>query len=666
MRRMSLTSRAVHCSSRGDLLGGRLAAELLNQLALHVHDLVELLDHVHGDPDRAGLVRDRAGHGLPDPPGGVRGELVPAPVVELLDGPDQPERSLLDQVEERQPAAQVALRDRHDQAQVGLDHLLLGDHVAALDPLGEEDLLVRREQLDAPDRPQVEPQRVQARLDRQVDLGLARGRLGAVPVDLDQSGRAIVAGDDLHAVFLQVGVELEDLLLGELDLLERRRDLLEGEVAALLADGHEPAHLIYFEERRLVHFHQQRNSLVLLLRQPRAPLTNTPWRFRGESVARFGCVSPRGRREGLSRWARYIWRRRAEGGQCTPLRAFCPKVGAIQLAVAMNEHAALLGPDVQARRPSTGVSLSRVGVTGVEKIIRIQSNGRRSLFYAELECFVDLGPEQKGAHMSRFEEVVNEAIDEVVLGEAFKAETLASHIAERVRDRQDGCRAEVTIAARYPENKPAPVSGVPTQEIYTMFGSAVASASGTRRLVGVQAQGMTACPCAQEMVTESSRERLRADGFSDDEIDAHLRGRPGGHAQPARHRHAAHRLPRGLHRVARGRGAARDRRGLDELRDLRADEAAGRAPRGREGAPQSPLRGGLRARDGAHGHRALREPRRRRVRLRPPGEPRDDPQAQRGRRAPRPDGRAAPRDGHRRARRAPGHDARLARSRPAE
>ena len=41
--------------------------------------------------------------------------------------------------------------------------------------------------------------------------------------------------------------------------------------------------------------------------------------------------------------------------------------------------------------------------------------------------------------MSRFEEVVNEAIDEVVLGEAFKAETLASHIAERVRDRQDGC-----------------------------------------------------------------------------------------------------------------------------------------------------------------------------------------------------------------------------------
>ena len=76
----------------------------------------------------------------------------------------------------------------------------------------------------------------------------------------------------------------------------------------------------------------------------------------------------------------------------------------------------------------------------------------------------------------------------------------------------------MTIAARYPEHKATPVSGAPTQEIYTLFGSAVASERGTRRLVGVEAQGMTACPCAQELVAERSRERLEADGFSDDEI----------------------------------------------------------------------------------------------------------------------------------------------------
>jgi GTP cyclohydrolase IV len=177
-------------------------------------------------------------------------------------------------------------------------------------------------------------------------------------------------------------------------------------------------------------------------------------------------------------------------------------------------------PDVQASAPAIHVSLSRVGVTNVEKVIRIGPRGGEQLYYAKLDCFVELGPEQKGAHMSRFEEVVNDVIGEVVLGEGgFKSEQLAQQVAEQVRERQGAMRSEVTIAARYPEHKPAPVSGIPTQEIYTLFGSAIASERGARRMVGVAAQGMTACPCAQQLVAGRSRERLAADGFSDDEIE---------------------------------------------------------------------------------------------------------------------------------------------------
>ncbi len=161
------------------------------------------------------------------------------------------------------------------------------------------------------------------------------------------------------------------------------------------------------------------------------------------------------------------------------------------------------------------VGLSRVGVTGVEKVIHI----RDELFFARLECFVDLSRRQKGAHMSRFEEVVNEAIGEVVLSESpFRAETLAQDIAELVRTRQRAERAEVTIAARYPEHKPAPVSGIQTQEIFTLYGRAVAFEHGTRRLVGVSATGMTACPCAQELVVARARERLLDDDFSEEQI----------------------------------------------------------------------------------------------------------------------------------------------------
>ncbi len=154
-------------------------------------------------------------------------------------------------------------------------------------------------------------------------------------------------------------------------------------------------------------------------------------------------------------------------------------------------------------------------MTGVEKVIRI----REESYFARLECFVDLSRDQKGAHMSRFEEVVNEAIGEVVLSESpFRAETLAQHIAELVRTRQGAERAEVTIAARYPEHKPAPISHIQTQEIYTLYGRAVAFEHGTRRTVGVSATGMTACPCAQELVAARARERLAADGFSGEQI----------------------------------------------------------------------------------------------------------------------------------------------------
>jgi GTP cyclohydrolase IV len=184
-------------------------------------------------------------------------------------------------------------------------------------------------------------------------------------------------------------------------------------------------------------------------------------------------------------------------------------------------------PDVQASRPRTEVSLTRVGVRGIEKVIRVGGHDSRDdgadvpgkYFFAELECYVDLNPRQAGVHMSRFEEVVGEAIDSVVLRETLRAEELAAHIAARIREQQQGLRAEVTVAARYPETVRTPASELPTQEIYTLLGTAVVSERGTRTLTGVEAQGMTACPCAQEMVSGRARERLAADGFTDDEIE---------------------------------------------------------------------------------------------------------------------------------------------------
>src|SRR3954467_9817393 len=116
----------------GDLLGGGLAAQLGDELALGAADLVQLLDDVDRDADRARLVGERAGDRLADPPGRVRGELEALAVVELLRRARQAERALLDQVQEREALVAVVLGDRDPQTQVGLDHLLRGVEVAAL------------------------------------------------------------------------------------------------------------------------------------------------------------------------------------------------------------------------------------------------------------------------------------------------------------------------------------------------------------------------------------------------------------------------------------------------------------------------------------------------------------------------------------------------------
>jgi len=175
--------------------------------------------------------------------------------------------------------------------------------------------------------------------------------------------------------------------------------------------------------------------------------------------------------------------------------------------------------DLQASRPEVELGLTRAGVTGVAKAIRIRHENREKTFSARISCAVDLDPAQKGVHMSRFPELFGEAIDEVVIGEAFLVETLAEHIARHIVDRQDAYRAEVRIEAQYPLERRTPVSNLATQEIATLIGIAAATKERVRRVVGVEATGINACPCAQGMVRGAAADRLREAGFAGDDVE---------------------------------------------------------------------------------------------------------------------------------------------------
>ncbi len=178
-----------------------------------------------------------------------------------------------------------------------------------------------------------------------------------------------------------------------------------------------------------------------------------------------------------------------------------------------------LDDDLQASTPEIGLALSHAGVRGVQKAVRIRRGDAETVMAAVIDCTVDLAADQKGVHMSRFPELFEEAIDIVVGREALLVEKLAEHIASRVVERQGALQAEVWIRAQWPIRRRTPVTGLATQEMITLCGIAAASASGTRRVVGVEAHGINACPCAQGLVRNHASERLLEAGFDSGDIE---------------------------------------------------------------------------------------------------------------------------------------------------
>jgi GTP cyclohydrolase-4 len=178
-----------------------------------------------------------------------------------------------------------------------------------------------------------------------------------------------------------------------------------------------------------------------------------------------------------------------------------------------------LEEDLQASPPEIALALSRAGVTGVQKAVRIRRGDAETVMAAVIDCTVDLAADQKGVHMSRFPALFEEAIEVVVEREGMLVEVLAERIASRVVERQRALRAEVSIRAQWPIVRRTPVTNLKTQEMLTLCGIAAASENGTRRAVGVEAMGINACPCAQGLVRNHASERLLEAGFESGDID---------------------------------------------------------------------------------------------------------------------------------------------------
>ena len=160
-------------------------------------------------------------------------------------------------------------------------------------------------------------------------------------------------------------------------------------------------------------------------------------------------------------------------------------------------------PDVQSSPSTSNFKLTRVGVTGVKKLVLIKRPSKKNTMplVVTMDLFVDLPAFQKGSHMSRNLELVSDIIDINLKKPVTDLESFCAQTAKQLLIKHEyatfsevKAEADYFMERKYPDGK----TGL---EPYKLVAEARAKKNGeVKKLIGVKVIGMTACPCAREVI----------------------------------------------------------------------------------------------------------------------------------------------------------------------
>jgi len=161
-------------------------------------------------------------------------------------------------------------------------------------------------------------------------------------------------------------------------------------------------------------------------------------------------------------------------------------------------------PDVQSWCPQSNFKLSRVGIQGIKKQVYIKRPKRTVQLVVEMDVFVDLPAFKKGSDLSRNSEVIAEIVEQSSRHPSSSLEALCADIAEQLLHKHEyATRSEARASADYFLDRITP-SQRKTMEPYRIMAKVVASKDDvSKRYIGVEVMGMTACPCAMETIRET-------------------------------------------------------------------------------------------------------------------------------------------------------------------
>jgi GTP cyclohydrolase IV len=189
-------------------------------------------------------------------------------------------------------------------------------------------------------------------------------------------------------------------------------------------------------------------------------------------------------------------------------------------------------PDVQATTPDVKINLTRVGVKNVKKLVEVHRPDKRPVvFISNFDVFVDLPGNLKGANLSRNFEVIDEVLQQAIDGQVTEIEELCSIVARKLLDRHEYAdRTEVLMKSEFMIKRDTPISHTSCHEVVKVHARAVARRTFrqpiVRKSIGAEVMGMTACPCAQNIMKERAREVLQNLAIDDVTIDQFLEEMP--------------------------------------------------------------------------------------------------------------------------------------------
>jgi len=174
-------------------------------------------------------------------------------------------------------------------------------------------------------------------------------------------------------------------------------------------------------------------------------------------------------------------------------------------------------PDMHEKYPEVTLSINKVGVVSVKMPIGyVTLKNKPVIIVPVFDAFIDLPSKQKGIHSSSNYEVINGVLSRYV-GKTYKLEDVCVAMSKELLEKHEyATRSEVRARGEAIFKQRTPKTKSLSYESFKIIAKAIAERRSngsihTRRMIGIGLIGITACPCAREVVkkiAEGEMEKL--------------------------------------------------------------------------------------------------------------------------------------------------------------